>query len=188
MTEIDNDDVLVQDELSTLKARADLLNISYHPSIGLEKLRDKIAVATSDTAKAVSQDTKMTEAVKETESERRFRRKREANALVRIRLSCMNPAKAEWDGEIFTTGNALVGSIKKYVPFNAEDGWHVPQIIYEQIIQRQCQIFYAARDVRGNAVRKGKLIKEFAVEVLPPLTVDELKELALRQAATKAID
>ena len=35
-------EVLEQDELSVLKARADLLGISYHPSIGVEKLRDKL--------------------------------------------------------------------------------------------------------------------------------------------------
>ena len=78
--------------------------------------------------------------------------------------------------------------MKKFVPFNADDGWHVPYVIYQQLKERQCQIFQTATDARGNKVRKGKLIKEFAIEVLPPLTKEELEELARRQAMAKAID
>jgi hypothetical protein len=44
------------------------------------------------------------------------------------------------------------------------------------------------KDSRGNNVRKGKLIKEFAIEVLPQLTEAELKEMARRQAMSRAID
>jgi hypothetical protein len=43
-------------------------------------------------------------------------------------------------------------------------------------------------DSRGNKVRKGKLIKEFAIEELPPLTKEELAELAQRQAMSKSVD
>ena len=78
--------------------------------------------------------------------------------------------------------------MKKYVPFNADEGWHVPTIIYKQLVNRECQVFTTVRDARGNASRKGKLIKEFAIEVLPQLTPDELQELARRQAMAKSID
>lgn len=99
----------------------------------------------------------------------------------------MNPAKNEWEGEIFTAGNSVVGSYSKFVPFNTDEGWHVPRIILNQIQQRQCQIFQTVKDSRGNSTRKGKLIKEFAVEILDPLTPEELAELARRQAATRAV-
>lgn len=187
MSDIDNDDVLVvPDELASLKARADLLGIKYHPSISLEKLREKVNASVTDEApEAKKEEMKPTE---ETEAQRRGRKKREANELIRIRVTCMNPAKSEWEGEIFTAGNSLVGSFSKFVPFNADEGWHVPRIIYNQIVQRQCQIFTTVRDARGNSIRKGKLIKEFAVEVLPNLTPEELAELARRQAMSKSID
>ena len=100
----------------------------------------------------------------------------------------MNPMKNEWPGEIFTTGNDVVGTFKKYVPFNADDGWHVPHIIYEMIRDRQCQVFTTTRTKNGVGVRQGKLIKEFAVEVLSDLTEAELAELAQRQAMAKAVD
>jgi hypothetical protein len=186
MSDIENEDVIeVPDELTALKARADLLGISYHPSIGVEKLRDKVSAALAEpeeeTAKPVVNGV-------ETENERRARKKNEANTLIRVRVACMNPNKKEWEGEVITAGNSVVGTFKKYVPFNADEGWHVPQIIYNQLIQRECQVFVTTRDARGNTSRKGKLIKEFAVEVLPQLTQKELDELARRQAMAKSID
>ena len=184
------DKVDVQDELDALKARANLLGVKFHPSISLEKLREKVnAAVTSDGAATSEEEAKdPAEPKQETIGEKRKRLKTEALKLVRIRLTCLNPAKKEWDGEIITAGNSLIGSVKKFVPFNADDGWHVPHVIYQQLKERQCQIFYTATDARGNKVRKGKLIKEFAIEVLPPLTKEELDELARRQAMAKAID
>lgn len=195
----DNDTSLEQDELTALKARADLMGVHYHPSIGLEKLRDKINAAIEQTSDILSEAKALeaaqnaadavtaTPVVAETEGQFRARKKREANELVRVRVTCMNPAKAEWEGEIFTAGNSVVGSFTKYVPFNNDEGWHIPRIIYQMMKDRMCQIFVSAKDSRGNTVRQGKMIKEFGIDVLPDLTPEELAELARRQAATNAV-
>ncbi|TXH13306.1 MAG: hypothetical protein E6R03_11545 [Hyphomicrobiaceae bacterium] len=181
--------VTAQDELAALKSRADMMGISYHPSIGLEKLREKVNAAIEGKADETKQDAAVVvSASGETEGQRNARLKKEASKLVRIRVSCMNPAKKEWEGEIFSIGNAVVGSFTKYVPFNTEDGWHVPHMMYQMIKDRECQVFYTVTDSRGNKTRKGKLIKEFNVEVLPPLTPEELHDLAQRQAMAKSID
>lgn len=181
------------DELTVLKSRADMLGVSYHPSIGVEKLRDKIAakladqpdpdlvdLAKSKSASNVALSAAVAEV--ETENQMRARLKKEANVLVRINVTCMNPAKREWEGEIFTTGNSTIGTFKKFVPFNTTDGWHVPAIILEMLRQRECQIFRNEKAKNGVTIRKGMLIKEFAIEVLQPLTQNELSELARRQA------
>lgn len=181
-------EVVLQDELEALKARANLLGVKFHPSISLEKLREKVNAAVTSEGEAEEPSNSSPEAKEETIGEKRKRLKAEALKLIRIRLTCLNPAKKEWEGEIITVGNSLIGSVKKFVPFNADDGWHVPHVIYQQLKERQCQVFYTATDARGNKVRKGKLIKEFAIEVLPPLTKEELEELARRQAMAKAID
>lgn len=200
MSDTDNDQTqtVTQDELTALKARADLMGISYHPSIGLEKLREKVNAAAEgkpeqpqapDAPQApVADDASASTNAEESLAQRRARLKREASELVRIRVTCMNPAKAEWEGEIFTVGNSNIGSFKKFVPFNADAGWHVPRVILQQIKDRQCQIFMTKTDARGNKSRTGKLIKEFAVEILDPLTPEELHELAQRQAMAKSID
>lgn len=187
MSDIDNDETLATvDELTTLKARADLLGLKYHPSISVEKLREKVAAAVAADTPPEPEPV-VVEPAAESAAERRGRKRKEANELVRVRVTCMNPAKAEWEGEIFTAGNSTVGSFSKFIPFNADEGWHVPRIILNQIQQRQCQIFVSVRDARGNTTRKGKLIKEFAVEVMPQLTPKELADLAQRQAMAKSI-
>jgi hypothetical protein len=188
----DNEDLEVmitpEAELASLKTRADLLGVKFHPSISVEKLREKLNAALVTEAPVPDEPSVVAAVPEETLVQRRFRKKREANALVRIRVTCMNPAKKDWAGEIFTSGNSLVGSFTKFVPFNADEGWHVPNIIVEQIKERQCQIFVPVKDSRGNTTRKGKMIKEFAIEVMPDLTPEELAELARRQAMSKAID
>lgn len=194
-----NDNDTVQDELASLKSRADLMGVTYHPSIGLEKLREKINAAIEQTGDANSEDTAVEQAqvaadtaasapvAAETQLQYHARKKREANELVRVRVTCMNPSKSEWEGEIFTSGNSLVGSVTKYVPFNNEEGWHIPRIIYNMMRDRMCQIFVTAKDSRGNTTRQGKLIKEFGIEFLPDLTAEDLAELAQRQAVSHAI-
>lgn len=176
-----DDDLQVPDELTTLKARADLLGVSYHPNIGVDKLREKVAAKLAE-GDAPAADASSVAAAEETEGQRRKRLRDEASALVRIRVTCMNPFKSEWEGEIITAGNRYAGTHKKYVPFNADEGWHVPRIIYNQLAQRQCQVFHTVTLPGGKKIRKGKLIKEFAIEVLPPLTKEELHDLAQRQA------
>lgn len=175
-------------ELDTLKARATQMGLKFHPSIGVDALREKVLAALNDEAVQQPQEQPVVVASEETPGQKRKRLKAEALKLVRIRVSCMNPAKKDWEGEIFTTGNAAIGSVKKFVPFNAEDGWHVPHCIYEMIRDRHCPIYVSVKDGRGNTVRKHKMIKEFAVEVLPQLTAEELQELAQRQAMAKSID
>ena len=184
MSEIENEDVLeTPNELQALKARADLLGISYHPSIGVEKLREKVNAAVAEPEPVAE----TTSPKRESEQEFRQRKRNEANELVRVRITCMNPAKKEWEGEIFTCGNSNIGTFRKYVPFNADEGWHIPRVIYNHLQERMCQVFVTVRDSRGNSTRQGKMIKEFAIEVLPDLTPEELNDLAQRQAAAHSI-
>lgn len=194
----DVDAALVQDELSVLKDRATLMGIKFHPSIGLESLREKVNTAATTEGPVVNDEdedevdqeqntapetSSASDApVVESLRDRRARKIKEANTLVRIRVSCMNPAKKEWEGELFTVGNSSIGTFSKFVPFNVDEGYHVPHVIYEQLKQRECQIFVQAKDIRGNKVRASKLIKEFNIEIMDPLTVEELTELAQRQA------
>lgn len=220
----------VPDELTTLKEKADLMGLGYHPSIGLEKLRAKVAeaIAAEGAPKRAADegiggaapiqafqaaslapkgasapvvpstiyvnprqhaDTESIALPNENIGQRRLRLKRHANELIRIRVTCMNPAKKEWEGEIIGAGNNLVGTLTKYIPFGNDDGWHVPRILYNVLRDRMAQIFVTTTDKKsGQKVRTGKMIKEFAIEVMEPLSSSELQELAARQAATRAID
>lgn len=171
-------------ELERLKSKADLLGVKYHPSISFEKLLVKV-----NEHMAVKEE-KPDEAKPEVEdiNAKRARLRAEAMKLVRVNITCMNPFKREWDSEIITVGNSFVGTVKRCVPFNTPDGWHIEQIMLNAMRERMCQVFVNEKAPNGQTVRKGKLIKEFAIEVLPPLTEQELKELARRQAISRVED
>jgi len=185
-------------ELESLKKRADQMGLKYHHKAGLEKLKalvnNALAPEMSEPAPSIPEakeavKTPLTKAEKAMRSAKatpaktidNMSPKELASRLVRIRVNCMNPNKTEWEGEIFTVGNRFYG-FKKYVPFNNDEGWHVPYMIYEHLKERKCQIFYNSKDDRGNKTREGKLIHEFAVELMDPLTSEEMQELAQRQA------
>jgi len=162
------------DELTILKQKAKLLGINYHPSIGLDKLKEKVnSVMTTDTVE-IAKD--------ESANQIRTRLRNEATKLVRIRLTCMNPDKGAYNGEVFTVGNNVIGTIRRFVPFNATEGWHVEQIIYNMIDQRQYVHHYTIKDDKGQELNRHKLSKEFSIETLPPLTSEELHDLAIKQA------
>lgn len=191
------EETVVIDELSMLKERADIMGITYHPNIGLDKLKAKISDKMEGIAEphsseeaetiiayeeAMSADA-FTPLVRETPAQLKAKRKQECLRLVRIRIACMNPVKANMKGDIFSVGNSEIGMIKKYVPFNAEQGWHVPNIILQEIRNKQFVSHYDTK-IGNKAVTKTKLIPEYSIEILDPLTADELKDLANRQLMT----
>jgi len=116
-------------------------------------------------------------------------RKAEANKLIRVIVRSNNPLKRDHAGDIFTVGNKLLNggkSVKKYIPYNNEDGWHIPNILYEHLLAAECQIF--KKVTRNNQeFMEPTNIKAFNVEVLPPLTEDEIEKLRVKQKSTGSI-
>lgn len=227
----DNPQLPELQEIDVLKARATKMGITFHPNIGVDKLKAKIELAmkSEGTDESTGTEEGATESpldillrqraeldaaiaaaggsvlaatqaapaqqpvtqkptTGETTTEKHARMRREAAKLIRVRVNCMNPAKSDYEGEIFTVSNSVVGTFRKYVPYNNEEGWHIPQIIYDMLQEKQCQIFVNAKGPRGQKVKKPKLIKEYAIEVLDPLTRKELEDLAQRQAMAHSID
>lgn len=116
---------------------------------------------------------------------------KEKMALVRIRIACMNPDKKNVPGEVITVSNKYLGNIKKFIPYGeeSEEGWHVERVIYDDLNNRKFLEKGQRRDKRtGRMVPFARWRKEFAIEVLPQLTKDDLKILANQQAAAGSID
>ena len=173
-------------ELDLLKERATMMGITFHPSIGIEKLKEKIE-ATLSKIETIPVDTAANEPMPEYQKHKYIRD--EATKLIRVVVNCMNPAKQLWEGEIFTVSNRAIGTVKKFVPFNADAGYHIPNVIYQAMLERQCPVYYTVTDPRtGFKTRKSRLIKEFSITVLDPLTTEELEELARQQAIGNNID
>ena len=104
-----------------------------------------------------------------------------AMRLTRIVVTPNDPAMVNYPGLIFSVGATGLNNgrmVKKFVPFNNEEGWHVPQIILNQIENGQMQKFKTVTRANGEKVLEPYLTKKFNVRILDPLTPEELKEVA----------
>jgi hypothetical protein len=169
-------------KLAALKETADTLGISYHPNIGEDALSKKIADHTSAVVETTT--------VKRRNINLREYLKQQSMKLVRIRISCLDPKKKELPGEIFTVANEYIGTVRKFVPYGdaTDDGYHVPQCLYEMLNNSQFLSIRTVKDKNGNSRIETSYVRQFAIEVLPPLTTEELRELATAQQAAGSID
>lgn len=110
--------------------------------------------------------------------------------LVRLRITNMDPKKADLPGEILTVANEYLGTVRVFVPFGeaTDDGWHVPYCIYKMMEKRKFLQIRTIKDKRTGVNRpETNWVREFALEVLPPLTQDDLNKLANAQAAAGSV-
>ena len=106
--------------------------------------------------------------------------------LKRIIVIPNDPEMSGHAGLVFTVLCSAVNNgkaIKKYVPFNNEEGWHVPNIIYNQIANAEMQKFKSVKTANGDTVLQPYQAKKYNVQVLPDLTQKEIDKLAASQAA-----
>lgn len=171
MTDIIDDIEPTEDELTSLKKRADVMGVKYHPNISVDKLKAKIQESLDEKSEAPEPSVKPKVVSSKLNPHLE---------LVRVRVTCMDQSKANQSGIIFTVGNSKVGTIKKYVPFDVE--WHIPRLMFETMKEAKTQLFFTVKDDKGNDITKSKSVNTYAIEVLPPLTEAELKDLAQRQA------
>lgn len=185
------------DKLEELRAQAIELGVKHHHMAGEAKIQDAINAHLKEHAKAelaeeydhpvnknhIDPDTG--KIVPMTSEQFRLKYagevKKNLNRLIRCRITCMNPTKREWEGEIVSVGSSKNGTFKKFVPFDGRD-FHLPKIIFDEMKERKCTVFHTITDTRGQKVRKGRMIDEFAIEVLPPMTPKELDQLRKEQA------
>jgi len=112
-----------------------------------------------------------------------------AMKLIRVIVRSNDPLERESAGKIFTVGNREINggkAVKKYIPFNNEEGWHIPHILYEHLLAAECQIFAKVKR-NGQELMEPQNIKAFNVEVLPPLTEEEREKLAVKQKSTGSV-
>jgi hypothetical protein len=172
-------------EKDLLMNRAKQMGIKFHPNAGVATLKKKIDAKLAGTP---SPEEAIAPKSAGSRKQREARIRKEARRLIRVNIACMNPAKKDYEGEIFAVGNSFTGTIKKYVPFNTEEGWHVPKMLLNMIEERKCQVFTTKKDGRGRKTRVGKLIKEFSIQRLDPLDMKEMKALAATQTAANNLD
>lgn len=112
--------------------------------------------------------------------------------LIRVRIANLDPKKADLQGEIVTVANKFLGTVKVFVPFGeqTEDGWHIPYVIFKELDRRKfLQIKTTKKRVNGITTQEvsQKWVKEFSLEVLEPLSREELGKLAQAQLAAGSV-
>ena len=185
----------VKQEREALKARCQLLGIQTQGNQSNETLRALIRAKQDemDAAARQANPAAFDEAAETSEGRTPSLReylKTEALKLVRVRISCMNPQLAKMGSVIITTGNEYTGTVRKVVFFGekTENGYHIPQIILNVLQRRKFQQVVEERNHKGHLVPRARWMKEFNIEILPPLTQKELNALKDRQLATNSID
>ena len=205
-------DVPQKDRLTTLKERATQMGISFSPNIGEETLAKRIEeflagngnnenaeqasttepepestteqASTTNAAPAPAPERKLTPA--EEKAAIRAKARKEALKLVRVIVTPMDPLRTQLDGQIFTAGNSVVGSIAKYVDFNNPAGYMVPQIILNAIRALEYVHHYTVKDARGRDVNRHRMVKAFTITELPPLTREEFDDIRRMQLSRGA--
>lgn len=188
-----------EERLKMLKQRARMMGITFSNNISVETLQQKIAdhqagntVADKtdvlDPAPAMVDPSRPAPAKKQTLRQKLID---ENMRLVRLRITCLDPKKKDLPGEVLTTGNNIIGTVRKYIPFGevTENGYHVPYILYKMMKARKFLNIRVIKDKtgRGNDRVESNYVPEFALEVLPPLTEKEIKQLAQAQIAAGSV-
>lgn len=157
-------------ELETLKERATMMGIKFSPNIGVDTLREKVNAVLAPEPVVAKVDTMQ---------ERYSKLRKEATKLIRVRIVPINPSKTESKGEYFRAGNRIIKTIGRFVPFEQET--HVEQILLNQIKSRKYAVVTHDKTKDGHLVPVKNYRNEFQIEVLAPLTQEELKTLAAEQ-------
>lgn len=173
----------VDEELEKLRQRAKLIGIPHYHLMSKENLQEKVNLALMDKAEA--------EISKEEVADDHRAQWEDAMKLVRLRISNLNPDNREVPGEVITIYSKVTGRVSKFVPFDptfSANGYHVPNIIYKFLKNKK----FVSRTVKttnqhGREEVITRLVNEYALEVLPPLTYEELKDLAAKQRNMEAV-
>lgn len=115
----------------------------------------------------------------------------QALRLVRVRVQNLDPADSVLDAALITLQNKYTGKVSKLVPFGegSENGYHMPYMMYEHLKQWKFPLRKEQKGGRfGVKTYKTVMVNKFSVELLEPLTVEELRQLANHQRAAHTID
>lgn len=174
-----------KEEKKILRARLSKMGISSSPNTSLENLRAKYAEISSGniTPTTESPSVESTASIAE-------RVRKEATKLVRVRIKNLNPYTQDLHGEIFTVANEVIGKVSKYVPYDdAGEAYHIPNCIYKMLLNKKfLQVKTFTDPVTKKRTVQQSWVPSFSIEVLPQLTVDELKELARKQEAAARLE
>jgi hypothetical protein len=202
--------IMGRSELEMLKERAKVMNITHSNNIGVEALRAKInaklngeeepaevletpnaleaGLANMGKALEKAEEAKPVEAPARIMTLREYLIK-ENMMLLRCRITNLDPKKKDLPGEIITVANEHLGTVRKFIPYGeaTENGFHIPKILYEFLKSRKfTNISVTKKDGKEHVSTRD--VAEFSLEILDPLTTEELNDLKQAQIAAGSIE
>jgi hypothetical protein len=129
------------------------------------------------------------------EVEKRAIVRAKAMRLYRVRVHNLDPQDSAVPGAIKTVYNKYCGKVSKYIPYGEENeyGYHIPEILLNALREEKYTMRKEVKQrgqVSSFGVKQYKtvLMPKFNIEMLPPLTKEEIAGLAQDQKARGAID
>lgn len=188
----DSVDELQVDEMTILKQRATMMGIKFSNNIGLEALRKKVADAQEGITEQEQPEVNplATSTVQEDKLSMAQRIRLENTRLVRVRIQNLDPKKKDLPGEILTVANDYMGTVRKYVPYGeaTDNGYHIPYCLYKLLKSRKFLHVSVKKGRNGKERVEQQWVREFAIEILPQLTEEELKQLGQAQLAAGSLN
>lgn len=181
-------------EMKLLKDRARMMGIEFSNNISKEKLLARInAKMEGESADKEDDGEPQPDPVPNALTEVAPKKKKlslrdyliqQEMKLVRLRITNLDPKKKDLPGEILTVANAHLGTVRKFIPFGevTDNGYHVPYCLYRLLDERKF-LNIRTRKINGKTHIEQTWAKEFALEILPPLSQKELNNLATAQIA-----
>ena len=163
-------------DLEALRSQCKLLGIKYHHKHSAEKLAEMINEHHEKLNPKPKTSSKMTE------GQIRAQKRKEALLLKRVMITCNDPMKIKYPGEIFQAANEIVGTVKKYCPFGNTNGWYMPKFLLNSIEER----VFRRQNTDEHDPMSGGLAKAYNIVYLGDLSAKELEDLKQQQAMIKA--
>ena len=183
-------------ETEELREHARSLGLKFHPATGAKKLRALLAEYAKQTMGLPPEDAPVDQAPAEAPAAKKEENKgeyinrirEEQLRLIRVIVHCNNDDKRELQGDLFSAANKHVGPVKRFIPFDNENGWHIEKILLDFLKAKRVQKWRNVKLPNGMSEKQPYLTNEFTIEELPPLTREQLDDLAREQAARGSID
>lgn len=188
MSDVQNSPELDQ-AIQSLKKKADLLGISYKSNVSVATLQKAISEKLEGTSVGESTYTPATvdlEASASTGPDIEALVK-EAHKLVRVIITPIDQTKAtNLESELVSAGNSYIGTVTRLVPFGVE--WHVEQVILNVLREKKFTQFIKKKGQHGIDTNDTRYVPAYSITVLPPLTPEELNQLAINQMRSGATE
>ena len=185
--------------LNQMKVQADLLGVTYAANIGLETLSERVraykeaagqiaveeatapvpdnsAILSTSAGLAVPADIEAQYAI--------FH----AKQIVRVSITCVNPAKSELESDLYTIFSSSIGRVSQVIPYQAPNGHHMPRCLVDFLRAKTFTSFKPSNIKAGEngCDREHFDTPEFIIRDLPPLTAEEYNRIVQRQDRNQA--